>query len=271
MYVHSYYRISRDVPSNSLHNCYKISSFTLSATKHTSFQNTVPSSMPSFQARKQPQFQSDSSGKLLTSIKSLVRRPRQASSSSSHVLPNDRPRTSCSCHARRNEHTEWDWDLPMRTPTPQYVRRESYPPPSPSNISNQQYNNPRRGRRSQNTVISMADYLTLEQLENVWQQQDMRSNNPVPAVPTLRPPPTRTSAEKRALPRILQVAASQSSNSTSVTTRVPHQSLSNRGIQPAPGPGPLSRGLLRIDTSFAKPSSKSNKKAPLNGLEWLFD
>lgn len=231
----------------------------------------MPSSLPSSQARKQPQCQPDSSGKLLTSIKSLVRRPRQPSSSSSHVSPNDRPRASCGSHTRRNEPTEWDWDLPMRTPAPQYVRRESYPPPTPSNISNQQYNNPRRGRRCQNTVISMADYLTLEQLENVWQQQDTRRNNPVPALPTFRPPPTRTSAEKRALPEILQVAASQSSKSTSNTTRVPHQPLSNRGIHPALRPGPFSRNGLRIDTSFAKPKSKSNKKAPVNGREWLYD
>lgn len=232
----------------------------------------MPSIMPSSQAHKQPQCQPDSSGKLLTSIKSLVRRPWQPSSSSSrHLSPNDRPQTSCGSHTRRNEPTEWDWDLPMRTPTPQYVRRESYPPPSPGNISNQQHNNTRRGRQCQNTVISMADYLTLAQLENIWQQQDTRRNNPVPAHPTLRPPPTRTSAEKRAVPRTLQVAASPSSNSTSNTSRVPHLPLSNRDIHPALRPGPFSRKGLRIDTSYSKPKSKPNKKAPVTGWEWLYE
>lgn len=228
-------------------------------------------SLPSAQAQKQPQYQPDSSGKLLTTIKSLVRRPWQPSSSSRHVSHNDRPRTSCGSHARRNEPIEWDWDLSMRTPTPQYVRRESYPPPSPSNISNQQHNNPRRGRQCQNTVISMADYLTLAQLENIWQQQDTRRNNPAPAPPTLCPPPTRTSAERRALPRTLQVDASPNRNPTSNATQIPHQPLPNRHIHPALRPGPFSRTGLRIDTNFTKPKSKSHKKAPVKGWEWLYE
>ena len=309
------------LPSDSHHSCYK--TFIYSLRPKFSFQSTMSSTLPASRVRKQPQAQPDSPGKLITSIKSLVRRRWQPSSSSRHSPPNNWPRNNHGSHARRNEPTEWDWDLPMRTPPPQYARRESYPQPSPSNtewdwdlsmrthpqqyargesypqpgpsntewdwdlpmrtpskqfarresypqpspsnISNQQHNYPRRGRRFQNTVISMADYLTLAQLENIWQQQDIRRNNPVITPPKLPPPPTRTTAEKRVLPRILQVAASPSSNSTSNTTQVPHQLLSNRDIHPALRPGPISRNGLRIDTNFSKLKSKPNKKAPVNG------
>ena len=218
-----------------------------------------------------PQCQPDSSGKLLTSIKSLVRRPWQPSSLSRHSSSDDRPRTSCGSHARRNEPMEWDWDQPMRTPPPQYIRRESYPLPSPSNIPSQLHNNPRRGRRCQNTVISMADYLTMAQLENIWQQQETRTNNPVTTPPTLRPPPTKTSAEKRALPRILQVATRPSGSSTSNSTHITYQPPSNRNIQAALRPGPFSRNGLRINTDFSKPKSRSNKKAPVTGWEWMYE
>lgn len=233
----------------------------------------MPNTLPSSRSHKHAQRRPDSSGKLLTSIISLVRRPWQPSVSSRLISPIDRPQTSCGSYARRNEPVEWDWDLPMRTPAPQYIRRESYPPPSPSNISIQQHNNPRRGRQYQNTVTSMADYLTLAQLENIWQQQDTRRNNLVPALPTLRPPPTRTSAEKRALPSILQVAPSPCGNTTSSATKIRHQTLSNRDIHPALRPGPYSRTGLRIDTNLAKQKQKSssNKKAPVKGWEWLYE
>lgn len=226
---------------------------------------------PSSQARKLPQCQPDSTGKLLTSIKSLVRRPWQPSSSSRHSSPDNRPRTSYGSHARRNGPTELDCDLPMRTTPPQYTRRESYPSPNPSNTPNQQHNNPRRGRRSQNTVVSMADYLTMAQLENVWQQQDTRRNNPVTAAPTFRPPPTRTSAEKRALPRTIQGSTRSSGSPTSNSTQTPHQPLSNRDCHATLRPGPFSPNGLRINTDFSKPKSKSNKKAPVTGWEWMYE
>lgn len=262
-------RIPRDVSSNFRDKCYKI--FVHSLQPNISSQNTMSYAFSSSQARKLPPCQPESSSKLLTSIKSLVRRPWQPSSSSRHLSPGNRPQTSCGSHARRNGPTEWDWDLAMRTTPPQYIRRESYPPPSPSNISNQQHSNPRRGRRCQDTVISMADYLTMAQLENIWQQQDTRRNNPVTAPPALRPPPTRTSAEKGALPRILQVATRPSDSSTSNSTQLTHRPPSNRDIHSALRPGQFSRHGLKINTDFSKPKSKSNKKAPVTGWEWMYE
>lgn len=226
---------------------------------------------PSSQARKLPQCQPDSSGKLLTSIKSLVRRPWQPSSSSRHPSPDNRSRTSYGSHARINGSTELDWDLPMRTPPAQHVRRDSYPLPSPSNTPNQQHNNPRRGRRCQNTVISMADYLTMAQLENIWQQQDMRRDNPVTTPPTLLPSPTMKIAEKRALPKTLRVATRPSTSSTSNSTQILYQPPPNRNIHAALRAGPFSRNSLRINTDFSKPKSKSNKKAPVTGWEWMYE
>lgn len=226
---------------------------------------------PSSQARKLPQGQRDSSGKLLTSIKSFVRRPWQPSSSSSHSSPDNRPRTSYGSHARRYEPTELDCDLPMKSPPPQYTRRESYPSTNPGNTPNQQHSNPRRGRRCQNTVVSMADYLTMAQLENIWQQQDTRRDSPVTIAPTLRPPPTRTSAEKRALPRTIQGATRSSGSPTSNSTQIPHQPLSNRDCHTTLRPGPPSRVGLRINTDFSKQRSKSNKKAPVTGWEWMYE
>lgn len=226
---------------------------------------------PTSQTRKLPQCQRDSSGKLLTSIKSLVRRPWQPSSSSRHSSPDNRPRTSYGSHTRKIGPKELDYDLPIRTTPPQYTRRESYPSPNPSNTPNQQQSNPRRGRRCQNTVVSMADYLTMAQLENVWQQQDMPRNNPVTTAPTLRPSPTRPSAAQRALPRTIQGATRSSDSPTSNSNQTPHQPLSDRDCPTTLRPGPISRNGLRINTDFSKPKSKPNKKAPVTGWEWMYE
>lgn len=228
----------------------------------------MSNAFPSSQAR---QGHRDSSGKLLTSIKSLVRRPWQLSSSSSHSSPDNRPRTSYGSHARRYEPTELDCDLPMRKTPPQYTRRESYPSLNPSNTTSQQDSNPRRGRRCQNTVVSMADYLTMAQLENIWQQQDTWGDSPLTTAPTLRPPPTRTSAEKRALPRTVQGSTRSSGSPTSNHSQTPHQSPSKRDCHTTSRPGPFSRNDMRINTDFAKPKSKSNKKAPVTGWEWIYE
>lgn len=228
---------------------------------------------PTSQARELPQCQRDSSGKLLSSIKSLVRRPWQTSSPSRHSSPDNRPRTSYGSHTRKIGPTELDYDLPIRTTTPQYTRRESYPPPYLSNTPNQQQSNPRRGRRCQNPVVSMADYLTMAQLENVWQQQDMPRNNPVTTAPTFRPSPMRPSAEQRALPRTSQGATRSSNSSTSTSIQTPHQPLSDRDCHHTLRPGPISRNRLRINTDFSKPKSKPkskpNKKASVTGWEWM--
>lgn len=220
---------------------------------------------PTSQARKLPQCQRDSSGKLLTSIKSLVRRPWQPSSSSRHPSPDNRPRTTYGSHTRKLGPIESDYDLSMRTTPPPYTRRESYPSPNPSNTPNLQHSNPRRGRRCQNTVVSMADYLTMAQLENIWQQQDMRRDNPVTTAPTLRPSPTRSSAEQRALPRTIQVAARSSGSPTSNSTQT------DRDCHTTLRPGPVTRNGLRINTDFRKPKSKPNKKAPVTGWEWMYE
>lgn len=226
---------------------------------------------PTSQARKLPQCQPDSSGKLLTSIKSLVRRPWQPSSSSRHSSPDNSPRTTYGKHTRKLGPTESDYDLSMRTTPPPYTRRGSYPSPNPSNTPNLQHSNPRRGRRCQNTVVSMADYLTMAQLENVWQQQDMRRNNHFTTAPIMCPSPKRPSAEQRALPRTIQGATRSRGCPTSNSTQTPHQPLSDRDCHTTLRPGPISRNGLRINTDFSKPKPKPNKIARVTGWEWMYE
>lgn len=146
--------------------------------------------MSSSQPCKRSQNQPEPSACLLTSIKSLVRRPWQPSSSSSSRRPSP-SRVGASVGHDRSDALESDWRLQLN-PTRQNVERgQTHPSPksSPGNSNyprnNDQRSPParqRRGRCGQKTVVSMADYLTLEQLENVWQQQDKRRTNQAAAM-----------------------------------------------------------------------------------------
>lgn len=156
------------------------------------------------------QNQPEPSASLLTSIKSLVRCPWQPSSSSSRRQSPSRPGTSAG-HDRSNA-LEWDWGL-QSSPTRQNVeRRQTHPSPKSNrgNNNNSRTTNQRspsahqrRGRRGQDLVDSMADYLTLAQLESVWQQQDTRSANQAAATNN------RIPRAQRSLPRAGAAADTQ--------------------------------------------------------------
>ena len=212
--------------------------------------------MSSSQPYKHSQIQPEPSAGLLTSIKSLVRRPWQPSSSSFRRPSPSRPGTSAG-HDRSNA-LQWDWELQSH-PTRQTVeRRQTHPSPksNPSNNNNprtsNQWSHParqRRGRRGQNTVDSMADYLTLAQLENVWQQQDTRRADRAAETNNNNP------RAQRSLPRADGAADTQAALQPPL--------LSSRDIHPALRPGPLFQKGLRVDTNL-KPSKHAN---PLRGLK----
>ena len=227
---------------------------------HTQTSTYQPSSffsniMSSSQPYKHSQIESEPSAGLLTSIKSLVRRPWQPSSSSSCRPSPIRPGTSAG-HDRSNA-LQWDWDL-QSNPTRQTVeRRQTHPSPK----SNPGNNNPRtsnhsshpahqrRGRRGQHIVDSMADYLTLAQLENVWQQQDTRRANWA----------AETNDDNRRSQRSLPRAEGTADTQAALQPPL----LSSRDIHPALRPEPLFQKRLRVDTNL-KPSKHAN---PLPGLK----
>lgn len=203
--------------------------------------------MSSSQPCKHSQHHPEPPVRLLTSIKSLVRRPWQPSSSSSRRPSHSRPRTSAG-HVRPKS-PEGDWDM-QSNPTHQTMeRRQSHPSPNSNsgndNISrttNQQYppTHRRRGRRGQNEVNSMADYLTLAQLENVWQQQDTRRADQA-AITT-----NDNSRAQRALPR-----AGSAADKQAALLQPPR--LASHNIHPALRPTPLFPEGSRVDTNV-KPS-----------------
>lgn len=198
--------------------------------------------MSSSQPCKRSQNQPEPSASLLTSIKSLVRRPWQPSSSSSR-----RPspsRAGASAGRDRSNALEWDWDLQPNPTRHNVERRQTHPSPesNPGNNNNPRTNNQRsppahqrRGRCGQKTVVSMADYLTLEQLENVWQQQDTRRTNQAAAMNNDAP------RAQRSLPRAGDAADTQAA--------LPPL-LSSSDTHPALRPGPSSQKRLRVDTSL---------------------
>lgn len=196
--------------------------------------------MSSSQPSKRSQNQPEPSARLLTSIKSLVRCPWQPSSSSSRRPSPSRAGASAG-HDRSNA-LEWDWDL-QPNPTRQNVeRRQTHPSPksNPGSNNNLRTNNQRsppahqrRGRCGQQTVVSMADYLTLEQLENVWQQQDTRRANQAAAMNNDNP------RAQRSMPRVGDAADTQAA--------LPPL---RRDIHPALRPGPSSQKGLRVDTNL---------------------
>lgn len=196
--------------------------------------------MSSSQQCKHCQNPLEPSASLLTSIKSLVRRPWQPSSSSARRPSLSRTRTS----AGHNGSTapEWDWSLLSNLTRQPVKRSQSHPSPnsSPGNNNNsrtidQQYStHRRRGRRGQNTettVNSMADYLTLAQLENVWQQQDTR----------------RADHESSRVQRALLRAGGAADVQAALPSPPP---LSSRDIYPALRPRPFVQERLRVDTNL---------------------
>lgn len=93
----------------------------------------------------------------------------------------------------------------------------------------------------------MADYLTLEQLENVWQQQDTRRTNQAAAMNNDAP------RAQRSLPRAGDAADTQAA--------LPPL-LSSSDIHPTLRPGPSSQKRLRVDTSL-----KLSKKVGSSKIE----
>lgn len=212
----------------------KISNLKPLFTKASPFFSNI---MSSSQRCKHSQNHPGPSVCLLTSIKSLVRRPWQPTSSSYRRPSTSRPGTSAG--QDRSNALELDWDL-QSNPTRQIVeRRQSHSSPksNPGNNSNPRTTtqrsplaHQRRGRRGQNTVDSMADYLTLAQLENVWQQQDTRRANQAAVTSNDNP------RAQRSLPRAGSAADTQAA--LSVT---PPPLPSSRDIHPALRPGPSFR------------------------------
>lgn len=198
--------------------------------------------MFSSQPCKRPQNQPEPSACLLTSIKSFVRRPWQPSSSSSR-----RPwlsRAGASAGHDRSNTLEWDWDLQPK-PTRQNIERsQTHPSPKfnpgnnkvpPTNHQRSPLAHQRRGRCGQKKLVSMADYLTLEQLENVWQQQDTHRAN-------------QTAAMNNDNPRA-QTSLSRAGDAADTKAALPPP-LSSRDIHPALRPGPRSQKGLRWDTNL---------------------
>lgn len=99
----------------------------------------------------------------------------------------------------------------------------------------------------------MADYLTLAQLENVWQQQDTRRANQAAATNYDNP------RAQRSLPRADGAADTQAAP----LPPPPPPLLSSRDIHPALRPGPLFQKGLRVDTNL-KPTKNAD---PLRGLK----
>ena len=98
-----------------------------------------------------------------TSIKSLVRRP---------WLPNRSPSRPGSCKAKRPEWEISQSDADDRQSLPSLstpLRSRIHPRP--------------RDRRRHVSVTSVADYLTLAQLENFWRQQDSHREMIIARVP----------------------------------------------------------------------------------------
>lgn len=95
----------------------------------------------------------------------------------------------------------------------------------------------------------MADYLTLAQLENVWQQQDTRRANWAAETNN------DNTRSQRSLPRADGTADTQAALQPLL--------LSSRDIHPALRPEPLFQKGLRVDTNL-KPSKDAN---PLPGLK----
>lgn len=182
--------------------------------------------MSSSQPCKRSQNQPEPSACLLTSIKSLVRRPWQPSSSSSRRPSPSRAGASAG-HDRSNA-LEWDRDL-QPNPTRQNVeRRQIHPSPksNPGKSNNPRSNNQRsppahqcRGRCGPKTVVSMADYLTMEQLENFWQQQDTRRTNQAAAMNNDDP------RAQRSLPRAGEAADTHAALPPLLSSRDIHPAL----------------------------------------------
>lgn len=83
----------------------------------------------------------------------------------------------------------------------------------------------------------MADYLTLDQLENVWQQQDTRRADQAAATNDVN------SRAQNALPRAGGAADTQA-------PLPPPPPLSSRDIHPALRPGPSFPEGLRVNTNL---------------------
>ena len=198
-------------------------------TKPSSFFSIVMfSSQPCSRSQNQP----EPSACLLTCIKSFVHRPWQPSFSSSRRPSLSRAGDSAG-HDRSNA-LEWDWDL-QPNPARQNVERcQTHPSPKsnpgnnkipPTNHQRSPLAHQRRGRCGQKKIVSMADYLTLEQLENVWQQQDTRRANQAAAMNNENP---RAQTSSRA------------GDAADTQAALPPP-LSSRDIHPAMRPGPPSR------------------------------
>lgn len=197
--------------------------------------------MASSKQCKNSQNHSEPLAGFLTSIKSLVRRPWQASSSSGRRTSPSRSRTSAGHN--RSKSPELDWGLQSN---PTVERRQTHPSPKSngnnnhSRTLNQQClpSQRRRGRHhEQKEVNSMADYLTLAQLENVWQQQDTCRADQAVATNDIN------SRAQRSLPRATQVAIPQ-------PPLFPPPPLSSRDIHPALRPGPLFPEGLGANTNL---------------------